>query len=165
MVDWREFAACLEADPELFFPVGTTGPAVPQIEKAVAVCRKCEVAETCLQFAMSIGARDGIWGGYTEDERRYLKRRRPHLSAPVPRAFTDAGPVSAKVQAGIGAGWSANEISAVVGVGADTISRLNRGLLQRVTLGTAEKILGADLSRRALVPDLRADGQFEESGA
>jgi hypothetical protein len=56
-------------------------------------------------------------------------------------------------------------LSAVVGVGADTISRLNRGLLQRVTLGTAEKILGADLSRRALVPDLRADGQFEESGA
>lgn len=165
MVDWREFAACLEADPELFFPVGTTGPAVVlQTEEAVGYCRRCEVTQECLTFATEIGAA-GIWGGYTEDERRYLKRRRPHLSAPVPRAFTDARPVSAKVQAGIRAGWTANEISAVVGVGADTISRLNRGLLQRVTVGTAEKILGADLSRRALVPDLRSDGQFEDSGA
>jgi len=33
-MDWRDKAACLTADPELFFPVGNTGPAVDQIDKA-----------------------------------------------------------------------------------------------------------------------------------
>ena len=37
-MDWRDKAACLTADPELFFPVGNTGPAVDQIEKAKTVC-------------------------------------------------------------------------------------------------------------------------------
>jgi len=39
--DWRAVAACREADPDLFFPVGSTGPALRQIEAAKAVCRAC----------------------------------------------------------------------------------------------------------------------------
>ena len=36
ITDWRELAACLDSDPILFFPIGTTGPAVEQIELARA---------------------------------------------------------------------------------------------------------------------------------
>ena len=50
-MDWRDKAACLTVDPELFFPVGNTGPAVDQIEKAKAVCARCTVTEVCLQYA------------------------------------------------------------------------------------------------------------------
>jgi len=52
MMTWRIRAACLDEDPELSFPVGNTGPALLQIEEAKAVCRRCQVVETCLESAM-----------------------------------------------------------------------------------------------------------------
>ena len=30
--EWRELAACRDSEPSLFFPIGSTGPAVDQIE-------------------------------------------------------------------------------------------------------------------------------------
>lgn len=74
-MDWRDDAACLTVDPELFFPVGNTGPAVEQIEKAKAVCATCPVTEMCLQYALETNQDSGVWGGLSEDERRALKRR------------------------------------------------------------------------------------------
>ena len=73
---WRSRATCLGEDPELFFPIGNTGPALFQIEEAKAVCRRCEVVDTCLRWAMESGADAGVWGGLSDDERRMLKRRR-----------------------------------------------------------------------------------------
>lgn len=74
-MDWRNRAACLDKDPELFFPVGNTGPALLQIEEAKSVCRRCPVVDTCLQWALESGQDAGVWGGMSEDERRALKRR------------------------------------------------------------------------------------------
>lgn len=74
-MNWRNRAACLGSDPELFFPVGDTGPALLQIEEAKAVCGRCEVVETCLRWAMDSGQEAGVWGGLSEGERRVLKRR------------------------------------------------------------------------------------------
>jgi WhiB family transcriptional regulator, redox-sensing transcriptional regulator len=74
-MDWRDAAACLDEDPELFFPIGNTGPALQQIEEAKVVCRRCSVQETCLRWALDSGQDAGVWGGLSEDERRALKRR------------------------------------------------------------------------------------------
>ena len=74
-MDWRHHAACREVDPELFFPIGNTGPALFQIEEAKGVCRRCPVAESCLQWAVESGQDAGVWGGMSEDERRAYKRR------------------------------------------------------------------------------------------
>ena len=73
--DWRFGAACGDEDPELFFPIGNTGPALLQIEDAKAVCRRCPVIDQCLQYALESGQDAGVWGGMSEDERRALKRR------------------------------------------------------------------------------------------
>ena len=42
-MDWRHKAACRDEDPELFFPIGNTGPALMQIEEAKLVCHRCPV--------------------------------------------------------------------------------------------------------------------------
>ena len=75
VIDWRDKAACLTADPELFFPVGNTGPAIDQIEKAKSVCHRCTVTDMCLQYALETSQDSGVWGGLSEDERRALRRR------------------------------------------------------------------------------------------
>lgn len=75
-MDWRHHAACRDEDPELFFPIGNSGPALIQIEEAKAVCRRCSVSTACLQWALETGQDGGVWGGMSEDERRALKRRR-----------------------------------------------------------------------------------------
>jgi WhiB family redox-sensing transcriptional regulator len=61
-------------DPELFFPVGTTGPAMAQAEAAKAVCATCPVRPECLEWALATGQDSGVWGGTSEEERRALRR-------------------------------------------------------------------------------------------
>jgi WhiB family redox-sensing transcriptional regulator len=76
---WRDQAACLDEDPEVFFPVGTTGPAIEQTARAKAVCAGCEVRHECLAWALDMGQAHGVWGGTDENERRMMRRkpRRP----------------------------------------------------------------------------------------
>jgi WhiB family redox-sensing transcriptional regulator len=71
---WRSKALCRDTDPELFFPVGTTGQALVQIEAAKAVCRQCEARAACLEFALATNQDSGIWGGTSEEERRKIRR-------------------------------------------------------------------------------------------
>src|SRR4029079_15282896 len=59
--DWRDEAACRDTDPDLFFPVGSTGPAVEQIAAAKLVCRRCDVQGACLEFALATNHEDGVW--------------------------------------------------------------------------------------------------------
>jgi len=80
-MDWRHESACRDEDPELFFPIGNTGPALVQIEEAKVVCRRCSVVDECLRWALETGQDAGVWGGLSEDERRALKRRNARLRA------------------------------------------------------------------------------------
>ena len=73
--DWRKLAACRDTDPDLFFPVGTTGPAIEQIENAKAVCATCDAQIPCLEFALTTNQDSGVWGGTSEEERRKLRRQ------------------------------------------------------------------------------------------
>ena len=72
---WRDRAACRDVDPDLFFPVGNTGPALLDIKEAKAVCRRCDVVDICLQWALDERQDHGVWGGMSEDERRTMVRR------------------------------------------------------------------------------------------
>ena len=83
---WRHRAACVGESTDLFFPIGTSGPAVLQAEEARRWCAGCPVRAACLQWAFSAGIEHGVWGGLTEEERRAWKRK--HLRGRV-RADSD----------------------------------------------------------------------------
>jgi WhiB family redox-sensing transcriptional regulator len=68
--EWYTKAVCAQTDPEIFFP--SKGGSTREAKK---VCRnQCEVREDCLMYALINEERFGIWGGYSERERRKLAR-------------------------------------------------------------------------------------------
>ena len=81
-VNWHENVACRDADPDLFFPIGTTGAALRQVEEAKRICRVCPVQVQCLDWALENGVTDGLWGGATPEERRVIRSlsRKPTTS-------------------------------------------------------------------------------------
>ena len=78
--NWRAASACLNADPDLFFPVAVGNAVSKQVSRALRLCQECTVRQDCLDFAMQTGEKDGIWGGTTPEERiraRRARNRRP----------------------------------------------------------------------------------------
>jgi WhiB family redox-sensing transcriptional regulator len=93
-MDWRHRASCRDEDPELFHPVGNSGPALLQIAEAKTVCQRCPVRAQCLTEALGIRDCSGVWGGLSEDERRALQRRNARTRAKATaaeQAAADAG--------------------------------------------------------------------------
>ncbi len=80
-MEWIDRARCLGVDPELFFPVGTAGPAVEQADRAKALCRECPVIRQCLSWALDSCQDAGVWGGLDEEERREIRRARRRAAA------------------------------------------------------------------------------------
>ena len=83
---WRDHALCSGTDPDLFFPVGTTGQALVSIEYAKRVCQQCTVTGECLEFALETNQDSGLWGGLSEEERRQIRRQRAAAARAASRA-------------------------------------------------------------------------------
>lgn len=66
---WTTGAACASVGGDVWYP--EKGESTRQ---AKAVCMGCEVREACLQSALDRDEHFGVWGGYSERERRKLKR-------------------------------------------------------------------------------------------
>lgn len=120
--DWRHRAACRNVDPDLFFPVGASGPALAQIERAKAVCTGCPVVAECLAFAL-VALPEGIAGGMTFAERARARgdrsRHRPVLTGSG--AARDRRETAARLR---GRGWPAAAIAKQLGVNERSVYRL-----------------------------------------
>jgi WhiB family redox-sensing transcriptional regulator len=79
--NWRSAGACLSADPDLFFPISSTGPAERQVARAKTICARCSVRRECLEFALSHDQTYGIWGGTTVEDRQRERRRKRRAAA------------------------------------------------------------------------------------
>jgi WhiB family transcriptional regulator, redox-sensing transcriptional regulator len=72
---WQLAGACVDLDPEIFFPAGTVVQAARQAKAAKLACRCCTVTSACLQTAVASQQREGIWGGLDAGERSRLENR------------------------------------------------------------------------------------------
>lgn len=70
--DWRDEAACIGRNTELFFPTAAGGAAEKQRDEAKAICASCPVIEQCRMAAIANMECNGIWAG--EDFSRYQYR-------------------------------------------------------------------------------------------
>lgn len=75
--EWAHFAACLETSVQMY--PGEDDKA--GIELAKEVCAACPVRAECLDEAQRTGDRWGIWGGYTAEERRTMRRNAARRTA------------------------------------------------------------------------------------
>ena len=75
-VTWQESGACRNGDGADFYP-----PMHPERKherlarerRAKSVCAGCPVRAQCLEHAIDVDERYGIWGGLNHDERRLLR--------------------------------------------------------------------------------------------
>ena len=80
-MEWVHRAKCRDVDPELFFPVGSTGSALAQTARAIEICEGCPVRAECLEWALETCQDAGVWGGLGEEERREIRRARRRAAA------------------------------------------------------------------------------------
>lgn len=88
---WGEQAACLSADPDLFFADGDDAKSRADREMARQICGRCPSRPDCLSDALERDERAGMWGGLTADERRGLIPYRPVARKAAPRRETADG--------------------------------------------------------------------------
>ena len=73
--EWQVEGLCRGNQAHLFFPPSTIERKEERErreQRAKAICQVCPVQQQCLDYALLIREPYGIWGGYTESERRQL---------------------------------------------------------------------------------------------
>lgn len=66
---WARGAACIDADPQIFFPDrGQT------VVAAKEICAGCLVVEDCLNYALTWRINQGVWGGASVAERNKMTK-------------------------------------------------------------------------------------------
>ena len=90
--NFTEYGApeCSKVDPEIFFPEDraegaspATRPVYLREREAKLTCMDCPYKRQCLEYAIKNPDLQGIWGGFTETERRKLRNRSTLIGARI----------------------------------------------------------------------------------
>lgn len=68
---WWDMGACRGLDASIFYPDDED-----EALAAKAVCEGCNVRVECLEHALTVREKSGVWGGATERDRRRIIRQR-----------------------------------------------------------------------------------------
>lgn len=73
--EWQVHGLCRDTDSSVFF-APTQFEHKPEREareaKAKAICERCPVRLPCLEWALATQEPFGVWGGYSEHERKQI---------------------------------------------------------------------------------------------
>jgi WhiB family redox-sensing transcriptional regulator len=69
-VSWQQHAACRNTDSDLFFPASFNRSTLAVARR---YCDVCPVTDTCLEYAITSGTGEGIWGGAAPAHRSLAK--------------------------------------------------------------------------------------------
>lgn len=74
VLEWQQDASCRNGDVSMFFLPDETARGVGRRREieAKAICAHCPVRPRCAAHALTTREQYGIWGGFTEAERRRL---------------------------------------------------------------------------------------------
>jgi WhiB family transcriptional regulator, redox-sensing transcriptional regulator len=72
--DFWDNALCREIGTEIFFPEKETSSS--DYAAAVRICRKCEIRQKCLDYALADADLVGIWGGVGWKRRQIMRRKK-----------------------------------------------------------------------------------------
>lgn len=73
---WQEAGACRNGPASDFYPplhVERKHERQARERRAKSVCASCPVRVQCLEHAIAVDERYGIWGGLNQEERRHLR--------------------------------------------------------------------------------------------
>jgi WhiB family redox-sensing transcriptional regulator len=99
---WQEQAACKAAPLGIFYcdNLSDKNPLRGQLEQiAKYICSTCPVINECLQHAMLLPEREGVWGGLTAKERE-RRRRNASRVAGATRLVMTRGATDEQTSAG-----------------------------------------------------------------
>lgn len=73
--EWQHNGLCRVTDSTVFFAPARFEHKPDRLAreaKAKAICARCPVREPCLRWALAVREPHGVWGGYSESERKQL---------------------------------------------------------------------------------------------
>ncbi len=73
---WQESGACRTGEATDFYPpmhAERKHERLARERRAKSICAGCPVRIQCLEYAIHVDERYGIWGGLNQDERRLLR--------------------------------------------------------------------------------------------
>lgn len=83
---WTDLAECRGTNTRIWFPFDDRGRNLsrPTDDSAYAtakvICDRCPVRAQCLEHALSVGERHGMWGGLTPQQRHTIRTNRKKAS-------------------------------------------------------------------------------------
>lgn len=114
---WQDDAACNGWGAEIFFPEQTSGwkrriEVSPEVQR---LCGGCPVRLRCLEWALTVPEKHGIWAATTPQQRESMKRRRTRATCPTCASRQLRKLTQMQVCTTCGASWLAQRPPAVSG--------------------------------------------------